>query len=130
MLRPLLLNTTINEERAKFREEVMEFTLALLGDNKEHIIEEFYDAMQVAINLMDKKGIDITEIIRGEFDHYKKMQDRKYKIKIEVEVGDFVIYDGDIMEVVKKEETYLELREEEGGMQFIATPYEIERLPF
>lgn len=130
MLRPLLLNTTICEEKAKLQEEVRAFELALLEEDKEHIIEEFYDIIQVAINLVDKRNIDITDIIRGEWKHFLKMKDRKYKIKVEVEIGDFVIYDGDIMEVIKKEETYLELREEEGGMQFIATPYEIERLPF
>lgn len=130
MLRPLHLNTTICEEKAKLTEEFDEFKQALLENDEKHIIEEFYDMVQVAINLMDKRNIDITDIIKGENSHYLKMIERGYKIKMEVKVEDYVVYDGAIVEVTGVYDTHLELSDEQGNVKFMACPYDIERLPF
>lgn len=130
MLRPLHLNTTICEEKAKLTEEFNEFKQALIEGDEKHIIEEFYDMVQVAINLMDKQDIDITDIIRGEGTHFLKMIERGHKIKMEVKVGDYVVYDGAIVEVAGVYNTHLELLDEQGNVKFMACPYDIERLPF
>lgn len=73
------------DELIKLREEQNELFEALNTyphtiDQKEHVIEEFFDNVQAALNCLDKVGIlDMLE--EGRKTHIKKMLDRGWKIK-------------------------------------------------
>ena len=73
------------DEVIKLKEEQNELYEALINfpstiKDKEHVIEEFYDNIQAALNCLDKIGLlDMLE--EGRKTHIKKMLDRGWKFK-------------------------------------------------
>lgn len=75
-----VLNTdkySILTEYSKLTEEVQEFIGA---PNKENLVEEFYDIIQVLVNIMDKNNL-IDELQKGLDTHIEKMKAREWDIK-------------------------------------------------
>ena len=78
-------NVCLYDEFIKLKEEQNELFEALINwprtqEEKEHVIEEFYDNIQAALNCLDKTGmLDMLE--EGRKKHIKKMLDRGWKIK-------------------------------------------------
>lgn len=74
-----------HEEITKLKEEQNELFEALYNfpstiEEKEHVIEEFYDNIQAALNCLDKIGLlDMLE--EGRKTHIKKMLGRGWKFK-------------------------------------------------
>ena len=74
---PILNTKNMDEEIEKLVEEVIEFIDAYDDDN---CIEEFYDVLQVMINIMNMKGI-LYKMNTGLEDHIKKLEGRGWNIK-------------------------------------------------
>lgn len=75
-----VLNTTnlsMDIEIEQFVEEAIEFLDAY---NDENCIEEFYDVLQVMINILDKKGL-LIKLNKGLDKHIQKLEGRGWKIK-------------------------------------------------
>ena len=65
----------------KFEEECDEFLSAIeFGDN-ENVLEEFYDVIQVMVNILDKIDINTKEIESAYFKHHRKLLDRGWEFK-------------------------------------------------
>lgn len=75
-----VLNTeeySILTEYSKLTEEVQEFIGA---PTKENLIEEFYDVIQVLVNIMDKNNL-LSELPKGLDEHINKLKCRGWDIK-------------------------------------------------
>lgn len=75
-----VLNTeeySILTEYSKLKEEVQEFIGA---PTKENLVEEFYDVIQVLLNIMDKNNL-IDELQKGLDRHIDKLKSRGWDIK-------------------------------------------------
>lgn len=84
---------TIGEEYFKFKEEVKELDESVLTysygicgglenrQNKEHMLEECFDTIQVIVNLIDKLGITSKEKQDAYMRHIDKMIQRGWSIK-------------------------------------------------
>lgn len=83
MLKPLAAEFTLLEELNKLGEEVDEFLIAISNDDKENLIEEFYDVIQVMRNILDIKGISQKDIETSLNIHKYKLLNRGYKFKEE-----------------------------------------------
>lgn len=83
ILRPLNIRVTLDEEIAKLSEENIEFTRGVLSKDIENTIEEFWDTVQVKLNIMDIMGIPIKDIYKGLNKHLDKMSKRGYTFKTE-----------------------------------------------
>ena len=81
MLRPLDIKVSLEDEIEKCIEEDSEFIAGVLKEDRENIIEEFWDSVQAKINVMDMMGIPIKEINEGLHKHLDKMKSRGYKFK-------------------------------------------------
>lgn len=86
ILRPLdmnksHLNVNLFDEIRKCEEEDTEFIKAILKEDIDNTIEEFWDSVQTKLNVMSMIGIP-TEVIYKDLDkHIKKMIDRGYVFK-------------------------------------------------
>ena len=81
ILRPLDIDISLEEEIDKCYEENEEFIAGALGGDKENTIEEFWDSVQVMINIMDMVGINIKDVYAGLNKHLDKMKSRGYTFK-------------------------------------------------
>lgn len=75
-----VLNTdeySILTEYSKLTEEVQEFIGAT---NKDNLVEEFFDVIQVLVNIMDKNNL-LDALPDGLDKHIDKMQSRNWDIK-------------------------------------------------
>lgn len=75
-----VLNTdeySILTEYSKSTEEVQEFIGAT---NKDNLVEEFFDVIQVLVNIMDKNNL-LDALPDGLDKHIDKMQSRNWDIK-------------------------------------------------
>ncbi len=68
---------SILTEYAKLTEEVQEFIGA---PDKENLIEEFFDIIQVLVNIIDKNNL-LNELPEGLDLHIKKLKSRGWNIK-------------------------------------------------
>lgn len=75
-----VLNTeeySILTEYSKLTEEVQEFIGA---PNKENLVEEFFDIIQVLVNIMDKNNL-LSDLPKGLNLHIEKLKARGWDIK-------------------------------------------------
>lgn len=77
-----LINIATDEQTQfiKVLEEFEEFIKAIITEDDENLIEEFYDVVQVMLTYIDFKGL-INKIPDGNLKHYKKLRERKTQYK-------------------------------------------------
>lgn len=68
---------TEREELEKCREEFKEFASPTSEENQ---IEEYYDLIQAATNLLHIRGYSKNDIVKGQYLHLEKMRKRGYKM--------------------------------------------------
>ena len=74
-------NLDLGDLLLKLEEEYDEFLSAIEFADNENIIEEFYDVIQVMVNILDKVGITNKEIESAYFKHHRKLLDRGWEFK-------------------------------------------------
>ena len=74
-------NLGIEELLGKLDEEYEEFLSAVEFSDNENLLEEFYDVIQVMVNILDKMGITSKEIESAYFKHHRKLLDRGWEFK-------------------------------------------------
>ena len=74
-------NLDVGELMLKFEEECDEFLSAIEFADNENIIEEFYDVIQVMVNILDKIDTTSKEIESAYFKHHRKLLDRGWEFK-------------------------------------------------
>lgn len=75
------LEVTLFDEIRKSREEDEEFYSAILKNDIENSIEEFWDSVQTKLNLLDMNGINTYFIYAGLKKHIEKLENKGYKFK-------------------------------------------------
>lgn len=73
------------EEIRKLKEEMYEFMTALLLDDEENMLEEFFDIMQVCINLLDRYKLT-GQLDEALAKHNRKLIERDWKFKKFIEL--------------------------------------------
>lgn len=68
-------------ELAKYQEEVKEFEDAILNEDKENAIEEFYDVIQAMTQTLLLLGVNIDKLKEGQYVHRDKLKKRGWKLK-------------------------------------------------
>ena len=71
----------VGEVLAKLDEEYEEFLSAVEFSDNENLLEEFYDVIQVMVNILDKVDITTKEIESAYFKHHRKLLDRGWEFK-------------------------------------------------
>lgn len=71
-----LSKVVIEEQIDKVTEEESEFWQAYWNENRENMIEEFFDVMQSMLGLMHKQGISAEEVMEGYSKHLEKIKNR------------------------------------------------------
>ena len=71
----------LDELMEKFEEEYEEFLSAIEFANDDNALEEFYDVIQVMVNIMDMLEISTKDIESAYFKHHRKLLDRGWKFK-------------------------------------------------
>ena len=74
-------NLDVGELMLKFEEECDEFLSAIEFTDNENIIEEFYDVIQVMVNILDKIDTTSKEIESAYFKHHRKLLERGWEFK-------------------------------------------------
>ena len=74
-------NLDVGELMLKFEEECEEFLSAIEFADDDNALEEFYDVIQVMVNILDKVGITTKEIESAYFKHHRKLLDRGWEFK-------------------------------------------------
>ena len=74
-------NLNSGELLLKLDEEYEEFLSAIEFIDNENALEEFYDVIQVMVNILDKMGITSKEIESAYFKHHRKLLDRGWEFK-------------------------------------------------
>ena len=74
-------NLDVGELMLKFEEECDEFISAIEFDDNENILEEFYDVIQVMVNILDMIDTTTKEVEGAYFKHHRKLLDRGWKFK-------------------------------------------------
>ena len=74
-------NLDVGELMLKFEEECDEFLSAIEFADDDNALEEFYDVIQVMVNILDKIDINTKEIESGYFKHHRKLLDRGWEFK-------------------------------------------------
>ena len=74
-------NLDVGELMLKFEEECDEFLSAIEFADNDNALEEFYDVIQVMVNILDKVGITTKEIESAYFKHHRKLLDRGWEFK-------------------------------------------------
>ena len=74
-------NLGIEELLGKLDEEYEEFLSAVEFSDNENLLEEFYDVIQVMVNILDKIDINTKEIESAYFIHHRKLLDRGWEFK-------------------------------------------------
>lgn len=65
----------------KIEEEDREFSRALLKNDIDNAIEEFYDRIQVSLNALRMLGIPLEVIVEGQEEHFKKLKNRGWEFE-------------------------------------------------
>ena len=68
-------------ELAKVKEEYDEFRQAMLNEDEENAIEEFYDVIQTMTQTLLLLGVDIDKLKEGQYVHRDKLKGRGWKLK-------------------------------------------------
>ena len=71
----------LGELLLKLDEEYEEFFSSIEFDDNEGTLEEFYDVIQVMVNILDKVGITTKEIESAYFKHHRKLLGRGWEFK-------------------------------------------------
>ena len=74
-------NLDLGDLLLKLEEEYEEFLSAVEFSDNENLLEEFYDVIQVMVNILDKVDINTKEIESGYFKHHRKLLDRGWEFK-------------------------------------------------
>lgn len=72
---------TLMGEIRKLYSEVGEFSIGSFRNDTENTIEEFYDVIQVMVNIMDMINIPVEYIEEGQIKHRDKLISRGWKFK-------------------------------------------------
>ena len=67
---------SLREQIEKIDEEDTEFIKAIMKEDAENIIEEFWDCVQVRLGLLEKIGIDANRVMEFYPKHLEKLKDR------------------------------------------------------
>lgn len=65
----------------KIEEEDREFSRALLKNDIDNAIEEFYDRIQVSLNALRMLGIPLETIVEGQEKHFEKLKNRGWEFE-------------------------------------------------
>ena len=65
----------------KIEEEDREFSRALLKNDIDNAIEEFYDRIQVSLNALRMLGIPLEVIVEGQEKHFEKLKNRGWEFE-------------------------------------------------
>lgn len=65
----------------KIEEEDREFSRALLKNDIDNAIEEFYDRIQVSLNALRMLGIPLEVIVEGQDKHFEKLKNRGWEFE-------------------------------------------------
>ena len=74
-------NLDLGELLLKLDEEYEEFLSSIEFSDDDNALEEFYDVIQVMVNILDKVGITTKEIESAYFKHHRKLLDRGWEFK-------------------------------------------------
>ena len=74
-------NLELGELLLKLEEECDEFLSAIEFDDDDNALEEFYDVIQVMVNILDKVDINTKEIESAYFKHHRKLLERGWEFK-------------------------------------------------
>ena len=74
-------NLDLGDLLLKLDEEYEEFLSAIEFADNENALEEFYDVIQVMVNILDKIDITTKEIESAYFKHHRKLLDRGWEFK-------------------------------------------------
>ena len=74
-------NLDLGDLLLKLEEECDEFLSAIEFADDDNALEEFYDVIQVMVNILDKVGITNKEIESDYFKHHRKLLDRGWEFK-------------------------------------------------
>ena len=74
-------NLNSGELLLKLDEEYEEFLSSIEFIDNDNALEEFYDVIQVMVNILDKMGITTKEIESAYFKHHRKLLDRGWEFK-------------------------------------------------
>ena len=74
-------NLDLGELLIKLEEECDEFLSAIEFADDDNALEEFYDVIQVMVNILDKVDITTKEIESAYFKHHRKLLDRGWEFK-------------------------------------------------
>lgn len=65
-----------DEETEEFHRAFYEYTMRETIENKNHLIEEYFDVLQSMLGLLDKLGITAQEVMQGYPKHLEKIKNR------------------------------------------------------
>ena len=74
-------NLDLGDLLIKLDEEYEEFLSAIEFADDDNALEEFYDVIQVMVNILDKIDITTKEIESAYFKHHRKLLDRGWEFK-------------------------------------------------
>ena len=74
-------NLDLGELLLKLDEEYDEFLSSIEFVDNENALEEFYDVIQVMVNILDKIDTTSREIESAYFKHHRKLLDRGWEFK-------------------------------------------------
>ena len=74
-------NLDLGDLLIKLDEEYEEFLSAIEFADDDNALEEFYDVIQVMVNIMDMLEISTKEIESAYFKHHRKLLDRGWEFK-------------------------------------------------
>ena len=74
-------NLDLGELLLKLDEEYDEFLSSIEFVDNENALEEFYDVIQVMVNILDKIDTTSREVEGGYFKHHRKLLDRGWEFK-------------------------------------------------
>ena len=74
-------NLNSGELLLKLDEEYEEFLSSIEFIDNDNALEEFYDVIQVMVNILDKVDINTKEIESAYFKHHRKLLDRGWEFK-------------------------------------------------
>lgn len=74
-------NLDMGDLLGKLDEEYYEFFCAIEFADNDNALEEFYDVIQVMVNILDKVGITTKEIESAYFKHHRKLLERGWEFK-------------------------------------------------
>ena len=74
-------NLDLGDLLIKLDEEYEEFLSAIEFADDDNALEEFYDVIQIMVNILDKVDINTKEIENAYFKHHRKLLSRGWEFK-------------------------------------------------